>query len=199
MSAVISPPQHYSPEEYLALERNAPFKSEYHEGQIFAMTGASRAHNLVAVNIGRELSVQLKSRPCEAYLNDMRVRSATDRNYFYPDVSVVCGQPTFEDAQTDTLLNPTVVIEVLSPSTEAYDRGAKFGHYRRIASLKEYWLIAQDKPLMERFVRQGDAWMLTVFEGLDAVAVLDSIDCSLALSEVYDKVTFAPDSEQADA
>lgn len=129
----------------------------------------------------------------------MRVKSATARNYFYPDISVVCGQPEFEETHSDTLLNPTVVIEVLSPSTEAYDRGDKFGHYRRMASLKEYWLVSQEKPQLERFVRQGEGWVLSVFEGLDAVAVLDSIDCSLALSEVYDKVTFAPDSEQADA
>ena len=140
---------HYTTEEYLQRERSTVYKSEFHDGQIFAMTGASRKHNLVCVNICRELSWQLKNRPCEAYVNDMRVKAAEAQSYYYPDISVVCGSAQFEDDQLDTLLNPTVLIEVLSPSTEAYDRGGKFAAYRKIASLREYLLIAQDHPSIE--------------------------------------------------
>lgn len=122
----------YTVEEYLTLERSAACKSEFHDGQIYAMTGASREHNLVSGNIYRELSEQLKKRPCEAYINDMRVKAAEARSYHYPDIVVACGTPQFEDAHVDTLLNPTLLIEVLSPSTEAYDRGGKFAHYRKI-------------------------------------------------------------------
>jgi len=187
MSAVVAQNLH-SREEYLVLERSASVKSEFHDGHIYAMTGASREHNLIAVNIARELSLQLKGRPCEAYVNDMRIKAAEARSYHYPDVVVVCEKPQFEDQQADSLLNPTVVIEVLSPSTEAYDRGEKFAHYRKIISLREYLLVSQDKPLIERFVREGDRWVLTEAEGLDGLLPLESIGCSLALREVYDKV-----------
>jgi len=179
---------HYTAEEYLALERSAPYKSEFHDGQIYAMTGASRKHNLIGVNIAGELRDQLKKRPCEAYMNDMRVKAAEARSYHYPDVAVVCGAPQFEDAHLDTLLNPTVLIEVLSPSTEAYDRGGKFTHYRKIPSLREYLLVMQDQPSIEHYVRQEGGWILTEAVGLDAVVPLDSIGCVLSLREIYDKV-----------
>jgi len=187
MSALLTK-THYTVEDYLTLERSASYKSEYRDGQIYAMTGASRKHNLVSGNIYRELSLQLKKRPCEAYINDMRVKAAEASSYHYPDVAVVCGTPQFEDAQVDTLLNPTVLIEVLSPSTEAYDRGSKFAHYRKIASLREYLLVAQDQPNIERYVRQGDVWILSEATGIEASMSLDSIDCVLSLREVYDKV-----------
>ncbi|MDD5275730.1 MAG: Uma2 family endonuclease [Methylovulum sp.] len=186
---------YYSAEEYLALERSASYKSEFYDGQIYAMTGASREHNLITVNIARELSTQLKQRPCEAYVNDMRVKAAQARSYHYPDVAVVCGAPQFEDGQFDTLLNPTVLIEVLSPSTEAYDRGGKFMHYRKIPGLCEYLLVAQDQPSIEHYVRQGDAWLLTEAVGLEAAVPLDSIGCVLSLREVYDKVPLSTDSD----
>ncbi len=185
---------HYSAKEYLALERSALFKSEFHDGQIYAMTGSNRTHNLITGNIGTELSQQLKKRPCEAYINDMRVKAAEARSYHYPDITVVCGSPQFEDAHIDTLLNPTVLIEVLSPSTEAYDRGGKFAHYRKIASLNEYLLVTQDQPIIERYQRQGDVWILSEAEGLDASVSLESIGCILSLREVYDKVLDAADS-----
>jgi len=118
----------------------------------------------------------------------MRVKAAEASSYYYPDVAVVCGTPQFEDAQVDTLLNPTLLIEVLSPSTEAYDRGSKFAHYRKIASLREYLLVAQDQPNIERYVRQGDVWILSEVTGIEATMSLDSIDCVLSLREVYDKV-----------
>jgi Uma2 family endonuclease len=179
---------HYSEEDYLVLERNALYKSEFHDGEIFAMTGASRKHNLVSGNIYRELSLQLKKRRCEAYMSDMRVKAAKSHSYHYPDIAVVCGTPQFEDAHVDTLLNPTLLIEVLSPSTEAYDRGAKFAHYRKIASLCEYLLVTQDQPSIERYVRQGDVWILTETVDIGATVALESIGCSLSLREVYDKV-----------
>ena len=187
MSAVLTQ-THYTAEEYLTLERSAAYKSEFHDGQIYAMTGASREHNLVSGNIYRELSLQLKKRPCEAYINDMRVKAAEANSYHNPDIAVACGTPQFEDAQVDTLLNPTVLIEVLSPSTEAYDRGGKFAHYRKISTLREYLLVSQDQPSIERYKRQGDVWILTEAVGLEASVPLESIDCVLSLREVYDKV-----------
>jgi Uma2 family endonuclease len=193
MSAVLTQ-THYTAEEYLALERSATYKSEFHDGQIYAMTGASRKHNLVTVNIAGELHRQLKQRPCEAYINDMRVKAAKARSYHYPDIAVVCGTPQFEDAHVDTLLNPTVLIEVLSPSTEAYDRGGKFAHYRKIATLREYLLVSQDEAIIEHYERQGDVWILTEAEGLEAAVPLESIGCILNLNEVYDKVLNASDN-----
>jgi len=179
---------HCTAEEYLTLERNTLYKSEFHDGEIFAMTGASRTHNLIAFNIARELGLQLKNRPCEAYIADMRVKAAKARSYHYPDIAIVCGTPEFEDAHVDTLLNPTLLIEVLSPSTEAYDRGGKFAHYRKIASLCEYVLVTQDQFSVERYVRQGDVWILTEAVDIEATVTLESIGCSLKLREVYDKV-----------
>jgi len=187
MSAVLEQTR-YTAEEYLALERSASYKNEFDDGQIYAMTGASREHNLVSGNIYRDLSLQLKKRPCEAYINDMRVKAAEANSYHYPDIAVVCGTPQFEDSRVDTLLNPTLLIEVLSPSTEAYDRGGKFAHYRKISTLREYLLVTQDQPSIERYVRQGDVWILTEALGLEASVPLESIDCVLSLREVYDKV-----------
>jgi Uma2 family endonuclease len=197
MSAVVATTT-YSPEEYLALERSSSYKSEFHDGQIYAMTGASREHNLISVNIARELSLQLKNRPCEAYLADMRVKAAEARSYHYPDLAVICGTPQFEDGHLDTLLNPTVLMEVLSPSTEAYDRGGKFAHYRKIESLREYLVVSQDQPRIERYARQEGGWILTEAEGLEGIVTLDAIGCTLALREVYDKVLLTP-AEQPDA
>ena len=156
--------QYYTPEEYLALERKAEYKSEYINGEIYAMSGASRAHILITVNLTRELSTQLRGRPCEVYASDMRVKVSPTGMYTYPDVAAVCGEARFEDGQVDTLTNPSVIIEVLSPSTEAYDRGEKFAHYRKLQSLAEYVLVAQDKMRVEHFARhgeRGEQWVLT--------------------------------------
>jgi Uma2 family endonuclease len=196
MSAVLAD-KTYSEAEYLALERRAESKSEYMDGHIYAMAGASREHNLIGFNIAGELRNQLKNRPCEAYVNDMRVKVAKAQRsrYRYPDVAVVCGKPEFEDDQADTLLNPTLLIEVLSPSTEAADRGEKFADYRRIESLREYLLVSQDQARVERYTRQGAGWLLTVAEGLDATVNLDAIGCALALREVYARVLEEPPAE----
>ncbi len=185
-----------SPEVYLARERQAETRSEYYDGEIFAMSGGSREHSLIAVNTAGALNAKLSDRPCEVYNSDMRVRMAEGRTYVYPDVSVVCGEPEFADAEKDVLLNPRVIIEVLSPSTEAWDRSGKFERYQQMASLQEYLLIAQDRPRVERYERQGDQqWLLTVTTGLDGVLSLGSIECDLALSEVYRKARFPEDPE----
>ena len=127
---------HYTPEQYLALERDSSIRHEYHNGSIFAMSGASREHNLIALNLGAELRTQLLDRPCEAYVSDMRVLVARTGLYTYPDIVAVCGERQFQDSEVDTLLNPTLIIEVLSSTTEAYDRGKTFAHYRRLPSLQ---------------------------------------------------------------
>lgn len=182
-----------SPQEYLRLERQSEYKSEYLNGEIFAMTGASRKHNLITTNISRELSQQLKARPGEVYAVDMRVKVRANGLYTYPDVAVVCGEPQFEDELFDTLLNPTVLIEVLSTSTERYDRIAKSSYYRAIDSLAEHLLVAQDEIRLEQYVRQpNEQWLLCEYITLDSAAELTSIDCSLLLSDVYDKITFDP-------
>lgn len=193
----------YTPEEYLALERAAVEKSEYINGHIYpmqeseyvnrrtrAMAGASRRHNLIAGNLFGELHEQLKERPCEVYVSDMRVKVDPGGMYTYPDVTVVCGRPQFEDTQIDTLVNPTLIIEVLSPSTEAYDRGEKFAHYRGLVSLRDYLLVAQDRVHVEHYARQGEQWVLSEIDDPAAILLLPSTDCVLPLSEVYDKVEF---------
>ena len=191
MSQQIKP--YISPEEYLAQERKAEYKSEYLHGEIFAMSGASRKHNLITVNISRELSQQLRGKPCEAYVSDMRVKVRASGLYTYPDVVVVCGEPQFEDDHIDTLLNPTLLVEVLSPSTERYDRIAKTAYYRTVDSLKEHLLVSQDEMRLEQYLKQADgAWVLIEHRSLDDVVELQSIECSLALEDVYDKVSFDP-------
>ena len=180
---------HVSPEEYLAIERQAENKSEYLGGEVFAMTGASRKHNLISLNVGGELRTQLKTRPCEVYVSDMRVKVSPTGLYTYPDVVVVCGEPTFDDDEKDTLLNPTVLIEVLSKSTAAYDQGERFQHYRRLASLAEYVLVAQNKHHVMHYVRQSDnRWLLSETNNPHDRLYLPSINCDLALVDVYDKV-----------
>lgn len=181
-----------TPEEYLAFERQAEYKNEYIDGEIVAMTGASRRHNIIGVNISGELRQQLKGRPCEAYISEMRVR-IPERGYVYPDVVVVCGEPRLEDDYLDTLLNPTVIIEILSESTERYDRTKKFAFYRTIESLNEYVLVAQDEYRIEQYTKQPDGrWLLSDHRSLSDVVELASVQCTLALREVYDKVSLPP-------
>lgn len=183
----------YTPEHYLVLEREAKHKSEYINGHIFAMAGASRRHNLIAGNVFGELRAQLRGRLGEAYINDMRVKVSPTGLYTYPDVAALCGEPRFEDTHLDTLLNPSVIVEVLSDSTEAYDRGEKFAHYRRLESLTDYVLIAQDKIRVEYYVRQGNQWVLSEASALHNTVHLSSIGCDLALRDIYDKVEFPSD------
>jgi Uma2 family endonuclease len=179
-----------TPEEYLAFERKAETKSEYVNGEIFALAGASRKHNLIAGNIFGELRQQFKGKPCEVYPGEMRVKAPAARSYVYPDVVVVCGEPQFEDDYLDTLLNPTLVVEVLSKSTESYNRLAKSAYYRTIESLTEYLLIAQEEYRVEQYVKQADGrWLLSDVCSLDSVIELKSIGCSLALRDLYERVS----------
>jgi Uma2 family endonuclease len=188
MSAL--PKTKWTTEEYLAFERQSEIKHEFLNGEIYAMTGASRNHNIIAGNTIASLHSQLRKQPCEIYPSDMRVRvSAT--HYTYPDIIVVCGEPHYDQDMGDNLLNPTIIIEVLSPSTESYDRGEKFRSYRRLDSLQEYVLIAQDRYLIEHYVRQSTGqWLLSDAAQPEDVVVLPSINCTLLLSDVYEKVTF---------
>lgn len=177
-----------TPEEYLVRERRAQYRSEYVDGRVYAMAGASRAHNLVAGNVFAELRAQMRGKPCEAYVSDMRVKVSRTGLYTYPDVVAVCGEPRFEDGHVDTLLNPTLIVEVLSGSTEGYDRGEKFSHYRRLESLREYVLVAQDRVRVEHFARHGEHWMLTESSDPDGALALPALDCAIALRAVYERV-----------
>jgi Uma2 family endonuclease len=178
-----------TPEEYLALERQAEHKSEYYDGEIFAMMGASKEHNLITVNVASERRAQLKKRNCQTYANDSRVKVPATGLYTYPDVIVVCGEAQFEDVFVDTLLNPALIVEVLSKSTARYDHTDKFSDYRSIPSFVEYLLVAQDEYRVEHYAkRPGARWLLTEYRSLEDVVPLDSIQCSLTLKEIYDKV-----------
>ena len=193
-----------TPEEYIAFERKALpdagiIRHEYLNGALIAMSGASRAHNLITHNISGELRNLLKGSGCETYASDMWVSTPTTTSYFYPDVVVVCEEPHFEDDVFDILLNPIVLVEVLSPSTEAYDRGEKFGHYRQLASLQAYVLVSQDKVLVEHYRRQENQetapitrkdWVFTDFQALEDSLPLTAIQCELPLQEIYERVTF---------
>ena len=185
-----------TPTEYLKLERAAELRHEYFNGEMFAMSGGSPQHSLIKMNTGRDLGNKLKHRPCTAFDSDLRIRVSSSGLYTYPDISVVCGELEFDDNQRDTMLNPTLLVEVLSASSEAYDRGEKFAHYRQIASLREFVLISQKSPSIERYLRNPDeTWTLTAVIGRDANIHLPSIDVTLSLAEVYERVTFDdPDS-----
>jgi len=178
-----------TPDEYLQRERRAEFKSEYYRGETFAMAGASAEHNLIVSNCIVNIGSQLKKRPCRVYPSDLRLKVQATGLFTYPDVTVVCGEPQFEYDRGDVLTNPVLIIEVLSDSTEAYDRGAKFEMYRTIPSLQHYVLIAQDRISVESFTRTtGDEWILRASQELNGSIRLDTIDCDLSLAEVYDKV-----------
>ena len=180
---------YFTPEEYLALERKAHCKSEYLSGHIIAMAGASFTHNLIKADTVTVLNNRLRSQNCVAISSDMRVRPSADDAYVYPDVVVVCGEPQFEDEAFDTLLNPIVIVEVLSPSTEAYDRGEKFRRYQQLASLKEYVLISQEKVQVEHYHRHGEQWMLNTYRTIEDVVFFPAIGCELPLRDIYARVT----------
>ena len=180
-----------TPAEYLDMERKAVTKSEYLSGQILAMSGASNAHNIITMNTANQLYNQLVDRDCLVYASDMRVRVHMPVSYFYPDITVVCGEPRLEDDVFDTLLNPTVVIEVLSPSTAAYDRREKFTRYQQIASLKEYLLVSQSRMHIEHYIRQDNQWIASEFQKSADVVPISSIECELLLGHVYRRVRFS--------
>ena len=193
-----------TPEEYIAFERKASpgseiIRHEYVNGELIAMSGASRVHNLLTINISTALHTRLRGRGCETYANEMRVSAPLTASYFYPDVVVVCEEPRFEDDVFDILLNPLILVEVLSPSTEAYDRGEKFAQYRELASLQEYILVSQDRVLVEHFRREekraaarvtGKEWIFTDYRKVEEVLLLPSIQSELPLQEIYERIIF---------
>lgn len=183
-----------TPGDYLARERAATAKSEYVNGRVYAMAGASRFHNLIVGNIFAEIRAQTRGRACEAYVNDMRVKVSRTGLYTYPDIVALCEQPRFEDDHVDTLLNPGLIIEVVSPSTESYDRGEKFAHYRRLKTLTEYILISQATSRIEHYRREGDTWVLTELSGPDAELSIASVGCVVRFSDIYDRVAFPSDT-----
>ncbi|MGA3239879.1 MAG: Uma2 family endonuclease [Bryobacteraceae bacterium] len=190
-----------TPEEYLAIERKAEYKSQYYRGEMFAMAGASLAHNTLVANSIGELHGKLRGGACRVLPSDMRVRVSATGLYTYPDVVAVCGEPRLLDNQLDTLLNPHLIVEVLSLSTEAYDRGRKFEHYQTIESLREYLLLATDRVRADLYTRQPDGrWLLTSATRLEDSLDLQSVGCSLSLAGLYERVDLAePESTAAES
>lgn len=186
-------PKKLTAQEYLAIERKAAFKSEFHNGEMFAMAGASWFHTIICDNLVAELAARFKGGPCRPASRDLRVLVDHTGLYVYPDVVVVCGEPTFADSELDTLTNPRVILEVLSESTEGYDRGTKFRHYRQVESLQVYVLVAQGEPRIEQFVRQADGtWNLQIFADPAGSFTLATVGATVPLADVYRGVTFPP-------
>lgn len=182
-----------TPDEYLEFERQSKFKHEFFDGEIFVMAGGTPQHSLVRTNVVCELSTALKGQPCTAYDSDLRVLVEATGLYTYPDASVFCDELQYEAGRNDVVVNPTLLVEVFSPSSEAYDRGKKFGHYRQIPSLREYVLVWQEEPRVESFYKNDQGvWTLTEAAGMDTKLPLASLGVSLSLSEVFDKVMFGP-------
>lgn len=185
-----------SAEEYLRREREAEERHEYDNGRISAMAGENLSHSRACINLSAIVSIQFKGKSCEAFSPNMKIGISAAGKFCYPDLSVICGKPLFHDDKQDVLTNPKVIIEVLSPSTEKYDRSGKFQAYQQIESLTDYLLVSQDKPLVEHFQRQsGGQWLYTAHQGLAAAVQLPLIDCQLPLAEIYDRVEFPPEEE----
>jgi Uma2 family endonuclease len=181
----------YTAEEYLALEREAAHKSEFVKGRIYAMTGASIPHSRIAGNLFGVIWTKFRDGPCSVFANDVRVKSTWTEMYTYPDIVALCDPPLLEDEHADTLLNPAVIIEVLSESTERYDRGEKFAHYRKIESLREYILVAQDQVRVEQYVRHGEHWTLSEIDDLAGSLRIETLGCEVPLRDIYDRVEFS--------
>jgi Uma2 family endonuclease len=192
------PKRFLTPEEYLEIEDKAEYKSEYFAGEMFAMAGGSDNHSLLAVEAARILGNQFVGRPCLVYNSDMRIRVSKTGLYTYPDVSAVCGPSQLEGGHNQTLLNPNLIVEVLSPSTEAYDRGRKFEHYRTIPSLTQYVLIATDRVHADVFTRGNEGvWMLASASKPDDMLHLTSVDCTMRLADLYEKTGLLEPPPQA--
>jgi Uma2 family endonuclease len=189
------PDRRYTEAEYLALEDAAPYKSEYVNGRIYAMSGGSEGHNQIVFNLTGEVRGQIRGRPCRGFNESTRVRVTATGGYFYPDLSALCGRPEwYGEGAIKMLVNPSTIVEVLSPTTADFDRGDKFGHYRRIPALDEYLILEQDRVLAELRVRAGDVWTLRVLTGLDDVVELPSVGCALRLRDLYEGVEFPADA-----
>ena len=189
------PKRSLTEQEYIEFERESTTKHEYYDGQIYAMTGASRIHNLIVGNTLASLHGQLRRKPCEIFPSDMRVKIQKTGLNTYPDIVIICGELQFTDDVLDTLLNPLVLIEILSPSTERYDRGMKSQHYRTIETLRDYILIAQDHYHIEHYSRQDSGqWLLQEATGVEARIAILSIESTLLLADVYEKVDIIPET-----
>jgi Uma2 family endonuclease len=193
----------YSADEYLALEREAVERHEYLDGEIYEMAGESPEHGTICTNIGGQLYNQLRGKDCRVFSKDMKVRSGPTLRrgafkglFSYPDLVVVCGELKFLDDRRDVLLNPTVIIEVLSPSTEAFDRGEKWARYQTwLPELSDYVLVSQSAPRIDHYRRARGEWIYTLADGLEGRLRLDSIDCELLLADVYDRIVFPAEPE----
>jgi Uma2 family endonuclease len=184
------PQPRLSPEQYLELDRASEFRNEYYDGRMYAMSGGSPTHAILIASIGGELRSALDDQPCQVATSNLRVRVSPHGLYCYPDVVVVCGEMKLAENDKDTLLNPILLLEVLSPSTEGYDRGFKFAQYRMIESLQEYALVSQAEPRVELFRRQaGGDWLFSESVGLDKSCRFESVGCSVELAGIYKKVT----------
>ncbi|MEL6923117.1 MAG: Uma2 family endonuclease [Bacteroidota bacterium] len=182
----------YTAEEYLAMEGEALYRSEYHEGKVVAMAGDSYHHNLIATNTAGELRQALKNGDCTVMNSELKVQISADQNYYYPDVLVHCGEPEFPEGRQDMILNPTLIIEVLSESTEAFDRGKKFMNYRQLDSLQEYVLINQHVHQVETFNKQAEGkWLYEVYDGPEALVRFHSLDVEISMKDLYFKVDFS--------
>ncbi len=200
------PQPRYTVDEYLALERQSEERHEYLDGLIYAMAGESPEHGAICMNLSRILSTRLLGTPCQAFSKDIKVRSGPDPKtlhpvkglFSYPDLVVVCGELKFHDKYRDVLLNPTVIVEVLSPTTEAFDRGQKFWRYRTyLSSLEDYLLVSQSIPMIDHYVRRRDGeWVLSTVGDLGDSLSLGSIDCNLRLADVYDRVSFPQETPE---
>lgn len=184
--------ERWQADDYLTWERQQSTKHELIDNYVIDMTGASREHNLITTHIVTSLNIQLQGKPCEVYSSDMRVQVDERGTYTYPDIVVVCGDPQFtEETHVDTLTNPTVLIEVLSPSTELIDRSAKLAQYQKLPSLQSYLLVSQEKPRIESYHRQTDGWRYTDTSEHENILELPSINCELRLTDVYARVQFS--------
>ena len=186
----------YTPEEYLAREDKASFKSEYIDGQIFSMAGGSVRHSIICMNLNWAIREMTTNKDCVGLESNLKVEIQRGKQYFYPDAMVVCGGVEFAKNRTDTIANPMLIVEVLSPATEAFDRNKKFAAYRTLPSLREYVLIYQDEPQIEAFFKENEkTWRYTVARGLDDTIRLFSLECDLALRDIYQKVVWEDSQE----
>ena len=185
-----------TPEEYLAREAQAEYKSEYHNGEMFALAGGSANHNQLTFNVAKAFDRLLAQKPCRVFIDDMRLNVKQSGLYTYPDVMVVCGKAEFAPGRDDTVTNPIVIVEVWSDSTKAYDRGEKFAMYRQIPTLQEYVMIDQSQFYVEHFRRDGNFWVLETLDAMDAILVLPSLQCEMPLAAIYEKVEWRSNTNE---
>lgn len=183
---------HYTRQEYLEIEDQAQIRSQYHQGEIFAMAGGSRNHSVICVNVIRRLSEAVDDKDCLVFDGNMKLDIPKADAILYPDSMAVCGDIEFPENRTDIVQNPVLIVEVLSPGTESFDRGKKFEMYRTIPSFQEYLLISQTSPMVEQFCKQAkkNRWLYAAINGLDNRLAIESLQCELTLDHVYQKVAF---------